>query len=326
MEQMPRASGAKPKDEDDALQDPIELMPRASSAKPEAKSNTTRTTNTTEEIIEAEIEKAKGLEISELRIKLIAKGIEVSDYLEKQEMIWAYAKAVARDSKSEKVHEEDFHDRIYNINDLVWYNRVDGTRSRALVVEGYAGDRPSYDIRILCSGVSKTTTGKWLTLIRSSEISRPAIREPNLFESLLLKVYETVSWPTLTVGLLAIMWMWPDGSSISHNESPGPKSHERDEIYYDHYYSYRRWYWSPFYYGYWYWNWWGIVGGLGSVILVGLFTHKLGTNNGSRKFNWNRAWNAVLQMDFWQLIRLVAIFEGALYFLGGIAAGGRRRR
>jgi len=326
IEQMPRASAVKPKDEDDVLQDPIKLFPRTSSAKPEAKSTTTRTTNTTEEIIEAEIEKAKGMKISELRMKLIAKGIEVSDFLEKQDMIWAYAKAVAKESKSEKVHEEEVHDRIYHINDLVWYNRVDGTRSRALVAEGrYVGDRPTYHIRILSSGVSKTTTGKWLTLITSSSQNRrPAIREPNLFESLLLKVYDTVSWPTLAVGLLAIMWMWPDGSSSSHYESPGSTRHGRDESYYNHYNSYWRWHWSPFYFGY--WNCWCIVGGLGSVLLAGLFTHKLGTNNGSRKFNWNRAWNALLQMDFWELIRLVAIFEGALYFLGGIAGGGRRRR
>ena len=225
-----------------------------------------------------------------------------------------------RETKNTRVREEeDTRDRIFKINDIVTYLRVDGTTSRALITGvGYVGDCPSYVIRILSSGVEKTTSGEWLTLISAaSNRGQAAVREPNILESLLFTVYDTVasaSWPTLFVGFLAILWMWPDGSNHS-TTTQGHTSYHND---------YYHWGWS--YYHPYYWHWWGIVGGLGSFILVGVMAQKLGTNNGKRTFSWDRAWQGVLEMDFWELIRMAAILEGAIYFLGNFAAGPRRRR
>merc|ERR1712025_1165204 len=184
------------------------------------------------------------------------------------------------------------------------YRRADGTTARALVIEGrIVGGNPTYLIRILSSGVEKTTSGQWLTLISASQENQPTIREPNALESFFLIVYDNISWPTLFVGLLGILWMWPDRSSSSDNET-----HNSNYKYsYQYYSSY--WHWSHYHYGYWYWPWWGLLGGLGSVIVVAVFAQKLGTNNGRRKFSWDRAWNGLLQMNIWELMRLAAIFE-----------------
>jgi len=54
---------------------------------------------TTEEKIQAEIEKAKGMKISELKMKLMAKGVLASSFVEKSEIVRAYAEAVVKESE-----------------------------------------------------------------------------------------------------------------------------------------------------------------------------------------------------------------------------------
>lgn len=288
-----------------------------------------RTATTIEEKIDAEIKKAKRMKLSVLKMKLMAKGISPSSFIEKSEMIRAYARAVVRES--ERMNDEDdlrdpiaempdirydeVNDHIFHINDLVMYRRSNGTSARALVVEGgYAGDNPSYFIRILSTGVEVNTIGSRLTLISRSEKQRPAVRKPDLLESFLLRVYENVSWPTLFVGFLAILWLWPDGRSSSYDGS------------YSSYIPRWHWHWHWWYSPFGYYSWWGFVGGLGSLMVLAVFTQKLGTSNGRRQFSWDRAWQGLLQMDLWEMIRLAMIFEGALAFLGAVSAGGRRRR
>jgi nucleosome assembly protein 1-like 1 len=55
---------------------------------------------TTEEKIQAEIEKAKGMKISELKMKLMAKGVLTTSFVEKSEIVRAYAEAVVKESES----------------------------------------------------------------------------------------------------------------------------------------------------------------------------------------------------------------------------------
>jgi nucleosome assembly protein 1-like 1 len=58
----------------------------------------TTTTMIDEDKIQAEMEKAKDMKISELKMKLMAKGVLTSSFLEKNEFIRAYAEAVVKDS------------------------------------------------------------------------------------------------------------------------------------------------------------------------------------------------------------------------------------
>lgn len=60
----------------------------------------TKTTMTTEEEIQAEIEKAKGMKISEMKMKLMAKGVLTSHFVEKDEIVRAYAEAMAKEADS----------------------------------------------------------------------------------------------------------------------------------------------------------------------------------------------------------------------------------
>ncbi|VEU41184.1 unnamed protein product [Pseudo-nitzschia multistriata] len=60
----------------------------------------TAATMTTEEKIQAEIEKAKGMKISEMKMKLMAKGVLTSHFVEKDEFVRAYAEAVVKSSES----------------------------------------------------------------------------------------------------------------------------------------------------------------------------------------------------------------------------------
>lgn len=60
----------------------------------------TTTTMTTEGKILAEIEKAKGMKISELKMKLMAKGVLTTSFVEKSEIVRAYAEAVVKESES----------------------------------------------------------------------------------------------------------------------------------------------------------------------------------------------------------------------------------
>ena len=69
-----------------------------------------------------------------------------------------------------------------------------------------------------------------------------------------------------------------------------------------------------------------MFGGLGSFVFLMVYARKLGTDNGRRSFDWDRAWQKVMEMDFWQLVRLAGILEVAFHFVGNLAAGGRRRR
>eukprot|EP00537_Pseudo-nitzschia_pungens_P000086 CAMPEP_0172370370 /NCGR_PEP_ID=MMETSP1060-20121228/37318_1 /TAXON_ID=37318 /ORGANISM="Pseudo-nitzschia pungens, Strain cf. cingulata" /LENGTH=355 /DNA_ID=CAMNT_0013095607 /DNA_START=51 /DNA_END=1118 /DNA_ORIENTATION=+ len=55
---------------------------------------------TMEEKIQAEIEKAKDMKISEMKMKLMAKGVLTSTYVEKDEFVRAYAEAMVKDSES----------------------------------------------------------------------------------------------------------------------------------------------------------------------------------------------------------------------------------
>lgn len=56
--------------------------------------------STTEEKIQAEIEKAKDMKISELKMKLMAKGVLTSSFVEKAEIVRAYAEAVVKEQES----------------------------------------------------------------------------------------------------------------------------------------------------------------------------------------------------------------------------------
>ena len=61
----------------------------------------TTTTMTDEDKIQAEMEKAKDMKISELKMKLMAKGVLTSSFLEKNEFIRAYAEAVVKNSENQ---------------------------------------------------------------------------------------------------------------------------------------------------------------------------------------------------------------------------------
>ena len=56
--------------------------------------------STTEEKIQAEIEKAKDMKISELKMKLMAKGVLTTSFVEKAEIVRAYAEAVVKEQES----------------------------------------------------------------------------------------------------------------------------------------------------------------------------------------------------------------------------------
>lgn len=56
--------------------------------------------STTEEKIQAEIEKAQGMKISELKMKLMAKGVLTSHFVEKAEIVRAYAEAMVKEAES----------------------------------------------------------------------------------------------------------------------------------------------------------------------------------------------------------------------------------
>lgn len=56
--------------------------------------------STTEEKIQAEIEKAKDMKISDLKMKLMAKGVLTSSFVEKSEIVRAYAEAVVKEQES----------------------------------------------------------------------------------------------------------------------------------------------------------------------------------------------------------------------------------
>ena len=56
--------------------------------------------STTEEKIQAEIEKAQGMKISELKMKLMAKGVLTSHFVEKEEIVRAYAEAIVKEAES----------------------------------------------------------------------------------------------------------------------------------------------------------------------------------------------------------------------------------
>ena len=58
------------------------------------------TDTTTEDKIQAEIEKAKDTKISELKMKLMAKGVLTTTFVEKSEIVRAYAEAVVKESES----------------------------------------------------------------------------------------------------------------------------------------------------------------------------------------------------------------------------------
>ena len=60
----------------------------------------TTTIMTNEEKIQAEIEKAKDMKISEMKMKLMAKGVLTSNFIEKDEFIRAYAEAMVKDAVS----------------------------------------------------------------------------------------------------------------------------------------------------------------------------------------------------------------------------------
>ena len=60
----------------------------------------TITTMTTEEKIQAEIDKAKGMKISELKMKLMAKGVLTTSFVEKSEIVRAYAEAIVKELES----------------------------------------------------------------------------------------------------------------------------------------------------------------------------------------------------------------------------------
>ena len=61
-------------------------------------SSTIKMTN--EEEIQAEINNAKGMKISELKMKLMAKGVLTTTFLEKEEFVRAYAELVVKDGKN----------------------------------------------------------------------------------------------------------------------------------------------------------------------------------------------------------------------------------
>ncbi len=56
--------------------------------------------STTEEKIQAEIEKAKDMKISDLKMKLMAKGVLTSHFVEKAEIVRAYAEVVVKERES----------------------------------------------------------------------------------------------------------------------------------------------------------------------------------------------------------------------------------
>jgi hypothetical protein len=246
-------------------------------------------------------------------IRLLDSGLEkntVSTYL-----YWS-----DQDSGEDVNRSYNQEQKVFRINDIVAYVRNGEHRRARVIGVDYIGSQPSYTIHMLDSGVEKRTSGTNLFLVSAGQAPAAPARQPNPLDQFLFNVYKTViktfSPTTLCVILLAFWWM-------SSSSSPSPSSSASSGSHYnDHYYH------RPYHH----WGWWGycgwgtIVGGLGSLVLVGIFTHKLGTNNGRMAFRWDRAWDRLMMMDFWELIRLAAIFETALYFLGHVGGVGRRRR
>mmetsp|Transcript_13183 Transcript_13183/g.20098 ORF Transcript_13183/g.20098 Transcript_13183/m.20098 type:complete len:366 (+) Transcript_13183:61-1158(+) len=154
-----------------------------------------------------------------------------------------------------------------------------------------------------------------------SEDYRP-VQKSNPLDNFLFQVYKattgflgSLSPSTIFVALFAIYvfvnWSNPVSNNTNNNGSfdyPSPPPR----------------YWGWWHYGWYGYGWYGI-GGLGSFLLAGFLLRKIGTNNGRRVFRWDRVWDGLMKMDIWELIRLAAIFEIALHFLGAVNAGGRRR-
>lgn len=198
---------------------------------------------------------------------------------------------------------------LFQFNDLVKYRRPNGLESRARVTGlRYLDDEPIYTIRLLSNNVEKTTKAGSLTLLFRGEPARESRHQgPNLFQQV-GKMIAEMNATTLIIILLAVLVLWPSGNT-SHSGTP------------DYHPSYNGWWRSHWH---WHWSWgWGWVGGLGSVIFVSFYARKLGTHNGRRNFSWNRLWQKLMEMDFWELVRLAAIIESALAF---VAIAGRRRR
>lgn len=148
------------------------------------------------------------------------------------------------------------------------------------------------------------------------------VQKLNPLDNFLFQVYKattgflgSLSPSTIFVALFAIYMFvnWSNPVSNATNNSDGfdyPPPPPR--------------YWRWWHYGWYGYGWYGI-GGLGSFLLAGFLVRKIGTNNGRRVFRWDRVWDGLMKMDIWELIRLAAIFEVALHFLGAVNAGGRRR-
>jgi len=244
-------------------------------------------------------------------IRLLDSGVE-------KDTLGIYLNWSDQDSVEHRNRSPNQEHRVFRINDIVAHVR-NGVSKRAKVIGvDYIGSQPSYTILMLGSGVEKRTSGTNLFLVSVGEAPAAPARQPNALDQFLFNVYkfitENFSPTTLCVILLAIWW-------ISSSPSQSQTSSQSSGGHYDDYYYHR-----PSYYYWGWWNWWGCVGGLGAVFVLGILTRKLGTNNGRMRFSWDRAWDGLMRMDFWELIRLAALFETALFFLGRIGGGGGRRR
>jgi len=219
-----------------------------------------------------------------------------------------------QDSGEDQNRSPNQEPRVFRINDIVAYVGNGETRRAKVIGVDYIGSHPSYTIIMLGSGIEKRTSGTKLFLVSEGEAPAAPAHQPNALDQFLFNAYtfitENFSPTTLCIILLAIWWIW---SSPSQSETSSPNS---DGHYHDYYYH------RPYYH----WSWWGFVGGLGAVAVLGIFTRKLGTNNGRMRFSWDRAWDGLMRMDLWELIRLAAIFETALFFLNHVGGGGGRRR
>ena len=215
------------------------------------------------------------------------------------------------------------------MNDIVEYAagvpKNEGFPRRRAVVIGVSciGERPSYTVRLLDSGVEKRTAGRSLSLLRAAPAPVARLNPPG---GSVLRVCHLVAGSvtpaTLGAALLAIRWVWPA-------PAPGGKPPHHDP----HYRSYDNHY-HHYYPRYHYLGGWGtvVVGGLGSLALVGVLVRKLGTQNGRLTFRWDRAWDRLLRMDIRELFMMASVLETALHYAGGLAGGrgggggGRRRR
>lgn len=227
------------------------------------------------------------------------------------------------DKKNDGVR-DDHRSTLFQVDDIVRYRRVDGTTSRAMVfdVGPIVNNQPiTYAIRILSNNVEMNVPANTLELLVRQEAKKKnnQVRPITVLESLFFSAYEALesaTWLTFLVAFVAIRWMWmsvfDDGTvELTRDNMENFKKNR----YNDYYYSYHP--------RYWYWT--GIVGGLGSFLLVGFVAHKFGTDNGKRAFSWDRVWQGLYDMDVWTLIRFAGILEVALHFLGNVAGGGRRR-